>query len=214
VTQQDQHSENGAARERVDEGMRPDDVTREQGGQFMEESEDLTHLPLDAIEAQADARVDRGVTDTINALQVTMDRSGAEYINAQRVAMTSAGAKSIETRSAKLNQSAAITIKADKADLRQSSSLVVSGDEMSLEHSSALITAAGKATLGNENRIGMLTVGDLEASGNVRAFMMFGGNVEAGGSVQTTLSPASAAALGAGFGVIWFLLRRMIGSRG
>jgi hypothetical protein len=216
MTHNDEHRENGAVHESVDDEVQapnPDEVTRQQSGQFSVESDEVS--PSDsALEAQPDARLDRSATGTINALQVTMDRSGAETIHAQRVAMTNAGAKSIETRSAKLNQSAAITISTEKADLRQSSSLVVSGDEVTLERSSAFIAAAGKATLGNENRIGMLTVGDLTANGNVRAFMLMSGNVKAEGNVQTALTGPTAVALGAGFAATWLVLRRLFGSRG
>jgi hypothetical protein len=217
MTQRDEHSENGAVHESVGDEVQapnPDDVTRQQSGQFSVESAEVAQPPADALEAQADARLDRSATETINALQVTMDRSGAEHIHAQRVAMTSAGAKSIEAKSAKLNQSAAITISTEKADLRQSSSLVVSADEVTLERSSTFIAAASKATLGNGNRIGMLTVGDLKANGNVRAFMLMSGNVEAGGNVQTALTGPTAVALGAGFAAIWFVLRRLFGSGG
>ena len=211
MTHRDQTSENGSSHD-VGEAPHPEDVTRLQEGQYSVESEEV--IPGEATEAQREARIERAAAETINALQVTMDRSGAESIRAQRVTMTNAGAKTVEAGSMKLTQSAAITVKADKADLRQSSALVLSAQEATLDHSSAAVIGAGTLTLGEANRIGMLPAGNVEASGSVHAFMIVSGNVKAGGNVQTTLNGVSAAALGAAFGIVVVLLRRLLGSRG
>lgn len=192
--------------------MRPEDVTRAQGGQFSMESESVSGPPEGGIEAEQDARIENDAVDTINALQVTMDRSGAEYIHAQKAFLTNSGAKSIEGQSSKLTQSGVLQLKTEKTQLHQSSAVLVSSDEIRLESSSVVFSTSEKATLGQGANVAVMQARSVEAEGDIRTFLLLSNQVKAGGSVESTLDLTSAAVFGAVFGAvfafIWKVIRR------
>lgn len=197
-----------------DAGSGPENVTRQQGGQFSMESESYQGAHDDALDQALESGetmsfVDAGL-GSINAMQVSMDRSGAEYIRAQRAFLTSSGAKTIEGESSKLSQSGVLQLTTQKAELHQSSSVVVIADEAQIESSPIMVGMMDKATLGDGTRTGMLMAGEVEATGDVRSFVMVAGDVSAGGSVQTTVDMQSAAVFGAVFGAVFALIWRMI----
>lgn len=192
--------------------VHPEDVTREQGGQFAMESDSIDGPPEDAVEAQQDARIEDDSVDTINALQVTMDRSGAEYIHAQKVFLNSSGAKSIEGDASKLTQSGVLQLRVDKATFHQSSAILVASQELQVESGSIVFGASGKTTLQQGARVSVMQTGSVEAEGDVRAFMLVSNRVQAGGDVVTTMDTRTAAVFGAVFGAvfafIWSVIRR------
>lgn len=191
-----------------------DQVTRQQGGQFIDEGQELIRFgdPMDEIyDAAPDAQLINGGAERINALQVTMDRSGAEYINAQKVFLTNAGAKSITGDSSKLIQSGVLQLKVDKAELHQSSSVMTKASTLSVEQGSVVFAAADEVRLGEGASASLVQSRSVNSDGDVRAFMIFSKDVRAGGNVSSTLSMGSAAALGAVFGVVAVLFSRLLG---
>ena len=212
MTQHDSEQEQGSVDLISDSSSstsRPEDVTRQQEGQFSMESESISGPPEDAIEADQDARLEDDGAHTINALQVTMERSGAEHIHAQKAFLTNSGAKSIDGRSSKLTQSGVLQLKTDKAELHQSSAVLVSSDEIQLEGSSVVLSISDKAVLNHSNTV-VMQAGSIEAAGDIRAFMMLGNDIKAGGSVESTMNLSSAAVFGAAFGAVFALIWKMI----
>jgi hypothetical protein len=213
VTQHDHHANNdGPNNTSTDTAAtsRSEDVTRDQGGQFYMESDSIAGPPEDAIEAEQDARIENSGVDTINALQVTMDRSGAEYIHAQKAFLTNSGAKIIEGESSKLTQSGVLQLRTGKATLHQSSAILVNADEVQVESGSVMVSQSAKATFGEGVNVAVMQAGTVEADGDIRAFMLLGGNVKAGGNIESTMDTTSAAVFGAVFGAVFALIWRMI----
>lgn len=201
--QSDQHADSGV-----------DNVTREQGGQFIDEGEGYIQFgdPLENLHDVApEAQVVDGGAGRINALQVTMDRSGADFIHAQKVFLTNAGAKEITGTSSKLIQSGVLSLKTERAELHQSSAVVANADTLTVDQGSVVFATAEQAHLGSGAEVSLLQSRSVKADGDVHAFMMFSKDVTAGGNVTSTVTAASAAAFGAVFGVIVVLLSRLLG---
>lgn len=191
-----------------------DNVTRAQGGQFIDESTDIIRMdnPLEDLhEAAPDAQLTNAGVERINALQVTMDRSGAEFIHAQKVFLTNAGAKQITGTSSKLIQSGVLQLKTENAELHQSSAVIANAGTFSVDQGAVVYAAAEEARIGSGAQVSLLKAGSVKADGDVRAFMMLSKDVSAGGNVTSTLTTASAAAFGAVFGVVVVLLSKVLG---
>lgn len=184
-------------------------VTRKQGGQFLEESEGVLPVtwkkPGDLFQKEA--------TEHVEAQHVVLDRSAAQSINAQRITMSNSGAKTMEARSIKADQSGTVYLNSERATLNQSSVIVGTANELHLKESKVLVAAAGTATIEEGSTVGVLAVGNLEAKGNVHTFALFGGAVKAGGNVSTVFTSTSAAALGAGFALVLLIAKRLLGGR-
>lgn len=193
-----------------------DNVTREQGGQFIDEGTDLIRFgdPLeDMTDVEGDVRIMDGGTGRINALQVTMDRSGADFIHAQKAFLTNSGAKEITGTSTKLIQSGALQLRADRAEFHQSSAVMVKADSLSVEQGSVVFASADEINLNEGAVVSLMQAREVNADGDVRAFMLFSNDVRAGGNVTSTLSTTGAAAFGAAFGAALLLLSRVFGRR-
>lgn len=197
-----------------EDGTDLDNVTRAQGGQFIDEGQDIIRVgdPLDDLyDVPGEAQLVQGSTGRVNALQVTMDRSGADFIHAQKVFLTNSGAQQITGGSTKLIQSGALQLKADTAELHQSSAVIANVGSMTTEGGTIVSAQAKDAHLGAGTHVSFLQAGNVKADGDVHAFMMMSGNVTAGGNVTTTLSTAGAAAFGAVFGVVVVILSKLFG---
>jgi len=186
-------------------------VTREQGGQFLQESEGVLPVtwdrPRDVVEQEQHG-------DHIEAAQVQMDRSAAQSINAQRVTMSNSGAKAIDARSIRMDQSGSVYLNTERATFNKSSAVVAKAGELHMHESSLLMGAADSASIESGAKVGLLVVRTIEAKGDVRAFALIGRDVTAGGNVSSVLDTASAAALGAGFAIVLLFARRLLsGSR-
>lgn len=186
-------------------------VTREQGGQFLQESEGVLPVtwdkPRDVVEQEQHG-------DHIEAAQVQMDRSAAQSINAQRVTMSNSGAKAIDARSIRMDQSGSVYLNTERATFNKSSAVVAKAGELHMHESSLLMGAAESASIESGAKVGLLVVRTIEAKGDVRAFALIGRDVTAGGNVSSVLDTASAAALGAGFAIVLLFARRLLsGSR-
>lgn len=193
-----------------------DNVTREQGGQFIDEGTDLIRFgdQMDALQdADTDARLMDANAERINALQVTMDRSGAEFINAQKAFLTNSGAKEITGTSSKLIQSGVLQLNTDTAEFHQSSAVVASADSLSMEKGSIVFATAETMSVDAGAYVSVMQAREVRADGDIRAFMLFSKDVRAGGDVSSTLTTSSAAALGAAFGAIVVLLSKLFGRR-
>jgi len=182
-------------------------VTREQGGQFLQESEGV--LPV-TWEKASDV-MQQSHADHVEAAQVQMDRSAAESINAQRMTMSNSGAKAIEARSIKLDQSGSVFLNAERATFNNSSAVVAKAGDLRLNESSLLLAAADSASIESGAKVGLLVVRTIEAKGDVRAFALIGRDVTVGGNVSSVLNTASAAALGAGCAFVLLFAKRLFG---
>jgi hypothetical protein len=192
----------------------PENVTREQGGQFIDDSGTIIRLddPLENMtDPAADARLVDGDASRINALQVTMDRSGAEFIHAQKAFLTNSGAKQITGTSSKLIQSGVLQLKTDKAEFHQSSAVVANTGSLSVDGGSIVFATAENISLSEGAQVSVMQSRSVKADGDVRAFMLFSKDVSAGGNVTSTLTTASAAVFGAVFGVVVVLLSKVLG---
>lgn len=191
----------------------PDNVTREQGGQFIDESDDLIRFG-DGVEEMADASTDARLTDAnaarVNALQVTMDRSGAEYINAQKAFLTNSGAREITGTSSKLIQSGVLQLKVDSAEFHQSSAVMAKAGSLSMEKGSVVFATADQMMIGEGAYVSLAQAREVKADGDVHAFMLFSNDVRAGGNVTSTLTTTGAAAFGAAFGAVVVLLSKLL----
>lgn len=193
-----------------------ENVTREQGGQFIDEGTDIIRFgdPLeDMTDVEGDVRVMDSSAERINALQVTMDRSGAEFIHAQKAFLTNSGAREITGTSTKLIQSGALQLKADKAELHQSSAVMVHARSLSVEQGSVVFASADEMNIGEGAVVSLMQAREVNADGDVHAFMLFSNDVRAGGNVSSTLTTAGAAAFGAAFGAALLLLSRLFGRK-
>lgn len=197
----------------VSSATHPEDVTREQGGQFSMESGSVAGPPEDALEAKQDASMLNEAVDTINALQVTMDRSGAEHIHAQKAFLTNSGAKSIDGRSSKLTNSGVLQLRADRAEMHQSSAVMATCGELRMESGSIIFSNSDKATIHDGAHVSVLQARSVEAAGNIRAFMLVGNSIKAGGNVETAVDIKTAAAFGAALGAVLTFLWKLIGQR-
>ena len=146
---------------------------------------------------------------TVNAVQVNMDRSGAENIEAQRVTLDHSGAKSLKAQTANLAYSGAMKVSAETAEFDHSSAVLASARNMSLKQSKVVFAQSGETRFDGGGRVGSLITGKVEATGDINSGLMISGGVKAGGDVNVTFTAASAAALGAGFAVMLFVLKRL-----
>jgi len=191
-------------------GPRPEDVTREQNGQFSMESDSVHSAFGEGPNAVETAELREGGAGSIHAMQVSMDRSGAEYINAQKAFLTNSGAKSIEGESSKLTQSGVLQLSTKKAELHHSSAVMVVADEVQVESGAVAVGVFRQGTIGDGSRVGFMVSGDVDADGDINTFFMIGGDVKAGGSVTSTMDTTAAAVFGAVFGAVFALVWKMI----
>lgn len=119
---------------------------------------------------------------------ITMERSGAESVSGERVIMDRSGARTLEARSAQLDRSGVMTLKSEYAVMHGGSAVSVVADEARLVRSKALVVVASQATLDEDARV----------------FLHIGPEATCS---QPVLNTTSAAALGAAFALVLFLLR-------
>ena len=193
----------------------PDAITREQGGQFIDEGGTLFTFDAEdaALNGETDTQLNGADRASVNAVQVTMERSGADYIHSQKSFLTNSGAREISADTVRLTNSGVLTLHAKNAEFKQSSAVVANAQSLNLSESRAVIANGGTLTSSGGIQAGMLNTGGVDAQGDVRAFLIAAGDVKAGGSVQSTFTPVSAGALGAVFAVVLFTLARVFGRR-
>jgi hypothetical protein len=185
-----------------------DAVTREQEGQFIQESSGLERVVVPNRQSGAGNLENRDL-DSIRAKNVTMDRSGAENIDAETVKMTNAGAKSIRATTIEMQNSGSMTVTGDKVTMQQSSAMLVAGQNIELSESGVFSVQAESATLHGNSRQGVLIAGKVTAEQDVRAVIGIIGKVEGSGRVNVMFDPPAAAALGAGLALVLTLIRRV-----
>lgn len=192
-----------------------DNVTREQGGQFIDEGSTTYRPNLEeaALGGEGDVQLHDRDSPSVNALQVNMERSGADYVNAQRSFLTNSGAREIHSDSAKLTQSGVLSLHADSAEFKQSSAVMANAKTITLHESSAVMANAEKVQVEDASRIGWMNAGNVDANGDVRSFMIMAGNIKAGGNVTTTLDAKTAGMAAAIFGVVVVLFSRLLGRK-
>lgn len=192
-----------------------DNVTREQGGQFIDEGSTTFRPSAEeaALGGDGDVQMNNRDSSAVNALQVTMERSGADYVNAQKSFLTNSGAREIHSDSAKLTQSGVLSLHSDSAEFKQSSAVIANAKTISFHEGRALVANAEKLEVDSNSQVGMLNAGSVDAKGDVRSFLMISGSVNAGGNVTTTVNAATAGMAAAIFGVVVVLLSRLLGRK-
>lgn len=193
-----------------------DTVTRNQGGQFIDEGGDTfkPNLEETALAGETDAQLLGRDAASVHALQVNMERSGADYVQAQKSFLTNSGAREIHSDSSKLTQSGVLTLNADSVEMKQSSSVITNATDVTMNESRIGIGIADKVQMNQSSNVGVLTAGDVQAEGDVHSFLMISGNVKAGGNVTTTLDGATAGLAAAVFAIALVLFGRLFGKKG
>lgn len=193
-----------------------DSVTRNQGGQFIDEGGDTFTPNLEemALAGETDAQLLGQDTSSVHALQVNMERSGADYVQAQRSFLTNSGAREIHSDSSKLSQSGVLTLNADSVEMKQSSSVITNATDVNMEQSRIGIAIANTVQVNDSSNIGILTAGDVDVEGDVRTFLMLGGDVKAGGNMTSTLDAKTAGMAAAVFAIALVLFSRLFGRKG
>lgn len=192
-----------------------DTVTRDQGGQFIDEGgETFTpNLEDTALAGEGDAQLLDSDKSSVHALQVNMERSGADYVQAQKSFLTNSGAREIHSDSAKLTQSGVLTLHADTVEMKQSSSVIANAKEITAHESRLGIATAETMHLNDSSNVGLLTAGNVDAQGDVRAFMVVGGSVKAGGNVTSTLDSTTAGIAAAVFAFALVVFAKLLGRK-
>lgn len=193
-----------------------DTVTRQQGGQFIDEGGDLftPNLEETALAGQTDAQLLGQDASSVHALQVNMERSGADYVQAQKSFLTNSGAREIHSDSSRLTQSGVLTLNADTVDMKQSSSVITNATDITMHESRIGIGVAETVNMHDSSNVGALTAGHIEAQGDIRTFLLIGGNVKAGGNVTTTMDSTSAGVGAAVFASVVVLLSLLFRRKG
>lgn len=188
-----------------------DTVTRHQEGQFIDEGGVMFTPDLEeaVLAGDGDAQLLNADKASVHALQVNMERSGADYVHAQKSFLTNSGAREIHSDSAKLTQSGVLSLTADSVEMKQSSAVIANAKDITMHQSRIAMANAEKVHVHESTQIGMLTAGDVEANGDIRSFLLIGGNVKAGGNVVTTLDTATAGAAAAVFAIVLLVLGRV-----
>lgn len=193
-----------------------DTVTRQQEGQFIDEGGSMftPNLEEEALAGGGEAQLIHKDSQSVHALQVNMERSGADYVQAQKSFLTNSGAREIHSDSSKLTNSGVLTLNADSVDMKQSSSIVTNAKEVSLNQSRIGVGIADKVQMNDSSSAGVLVSGDVDAQGDVRSFLLIGGNVKAGGNVVTTMDAPTVGVAVAVFAIVLVVFRKLLGGRG
>lgn len=191
-----------------------DNVTREQGGQFIDEGLMLFRGAPgdDLLDAPGDAQLIDRDAGSVSALQVNLERAGADYIQAQKSFLTNSGAQTISTESARLTQSGVVTLNSGQTEFKQSTALIANVGDLSLDQSSVLFASAERASMAQSSAIA-LQARHVEAEGDIRTFALFGGSVRAGGDIHTTVDSRSAAVFGVVFAGALAVLGKLFGKK-
>lgn len=139
-------------------------------------------------EPLASRRLIQTETTEVNAITATMDRSGADKVVGERVIMNRSGARTLEARSAQLDRSGVMHLDSDHAVMHGGSAVAVVADEARLVKSKALVVVASQAMVDEDARV----------------FLHIGPEATCS---QPVMNGTSAAAFGAAFGLVLFLLR-------
>lgn len=192
-----------------------DTVTREQGGQFIDEGSVMFSPDLEeqALAGEGETQLRDSDASSVHALQVNMERSGADYVQSQRSFLTNSGAREIHADTAKLTQSGVLTLHGDSVEMKQSSSVIANAKELTAHESRLGIASAETVHLHNHSNVGMLTAGEVTSEGDVQAFLMIAGNVNAGGKITTTIDGATAGIAAAVFALALVLFGKLLGRK-
>jgi hypothetical protein len=86
-------------------------------------------------------------------------------------------------------------------------------DTLSVDQGSIVFASADEMRVGDGTVVSLIQSREVNADGDVRAFMLFSNQVRAGGNVTSTLTTSGAAAFGAAFGAALLLLSRLVGRK-
>lgn len=186
-------------------------VTKEQGGQFIDEGGLLFTRSMEEAALDGDGQVQVNDRDlgAVNALQVNLDHSGAEYIHAQKSFLTNSGARRVTSESSKLTNSGVLNLQSDSADFRNSSAINANVGQLTVNEGTIVFATAENATFTGGARPAVLQARTVEAQGDINAFAILGGELNASGNIHTTFSPAAAAAFGTALGAVLLLFGRV-----
>jgi hypothetical protein len=198
----------GSSQNGEHDGHEAEQVTREQGGQYIEESSGLERVVVPHQRPSGD--LESRDLESVRARNVTMTQSGAENIDAETVTMNSGGARSIRATNVEMRNSGAVTVSGEHITVTQSSALVVAGDKVDLSMTGSLAVQANEMTISGDSGAGVLVAGNVKSKGDFRAVLGIIGNVENEGKVEVVFDPKSAFALGAGIAVVLTLLRKIV----
>lgn len=193
-----------------------DTVTRHQEGQFIDEGGSMftPNLEEEAFAGGGEAQLIHKDSQSVHALQVNMERSGADYVQAQKSFLTNSGAREIHSDSSRLTNSGVLTLNADSVDMKQSSAVIANAKEATLNQSRVGVGITEKLQMNESSNAGVLISGDVNAQGDVRSFILIGGNVKAGGNVVTTMDAPTVGVAVAVFAIVLVVFRKLLGGRG
>ena len=146
-----------------------------------EEMSDANPLEEAAADLSADLERER----------VNVKDSAFANVRGGHVSMTQSAARTVDAQALNMTDSAAGFVKTKSLDMRDS----------------AVGFAVSKETTVHAGVVGLLASGRVKAK-ELRTGLLVAGKVE--GEVKTVLSPLSALAMGAGFGLVVMLLRSMV----
>lgn len=133
----------------------------------------------------------------VEAATVSMERSSAETVTGQRVVMDHADARRVDARSAQLDRCGVLVLKSERAVMHAGTAGVIGAAEARIVRSRVGLVASGQTTVEGELKT-LVHVGPVE------------------GNVRTVLDPATAAGLGAAFGLVVLIVgglrRRLLSS--
>ena len=182
-------------------------VTRDQNGQYIEESSGLERVVVP--HQRPSGQLDSQDLDSIRAKNVTMNQSGAEQIDAETVTITSGGAKSINATTVEMRNSGAVTVSGENITISQSSAAVIAGDHVEMSMSGAFAVQAEEVTIKAESGTGLLIAKELKSEQDFSAVVGVIGKISNESKVSLMFDAKSALALGAGFAVVSRLLGRI-----
>lgn len=134
----------------------------------------------------------------------------SETLGSALVDVENASTDDVRGGQVRMSQSAARTVVASALHMDESAAAVARTSSLDAHESSLGVVFARTAVLSDVNS-SLVVAQKLEAT-NVRAFFLAGGDIR--GEVRSVLTPLSAAALGAGFALAWWLLRSLGGKLG
>jgi hypothetical protein len=134
----------------------------------------------------------------------------SETLGSAPVDVENASTDDVRGGQVRMSQSAARTVVASALHMDESAAAVVRTSSLDAHDSSLGVVVARTAVLADVNS-SLVVAQKLDAK-DVRTVFLAGGDIR--GEVRSVFTPLSAAALGAGFALAWWLLRSLVGKVG
>ena len=135
------------------------------------------------------------LSETLGSAPVDMQNASSDDVRGGQVRMSQSAARKVVASALHMDESAAALVRTSSLDAHDSSlGVVVARTAVLSDVSSSLVVAQR-----------------LDAK-ETRAIFLIGGEIR--GEVRSVLTPLSAAALGAGFALAWWLARSLVGRLG